>query len=909
VHTRLRRAQLLAAAAVFGLLLIAVAHNSGRWIGTTFPGFFVMANRVVPSVALPDWPDSSALYQHPILAVDGMPVTSSAEVYGLARQRPPGTPLRYTLGEPDGNTSTAVVPTRQFVRSDYVLLFGSFLLTGTAFAAAGLLVFAFQPYNPASLALLILGLAAGTFGITAVDLYDPHWLFRLHVIGETLVGPGFVHLALVFPRDRIGRRRRLALSCVYGPPIIMALVYESVLYMPAAYSQAHLVASVAQGIGGLLFILGVSYELLTTKSVLVRRRLAVVALGTLCGFLVPTLLMTASGVFAGSVAVNAAGLTAFFFPFALAYAIVKQDRFEIDVLLRRAMTYTVVVATIAAMYFLVLYAIGVLMPGQLSAFSPVALALLNFALLFLIASIRQRVQEWVDRVFFRQKYQVEEALSALSLALASARAVSDVVAHASKVFAHTLAPNHTTVLLRTDEDGFRAAGMPAASQDEIRVEPGLVERLERGEVLARYEWEDRGTQSLPPVWSVLDAELMVSLRSGDGMIGMLVCGAKSSGRAYTMNDIAFLRTAGNQIALALTNAAAFGQLEELNTNLERIVRERTRALHDSNAELNLSVKKLQEAYGWVRERTSALHDSNAELNRSLSKLQEAYRRLEQSQASLLRTDRLATLGRLTAGIAHEMNTPLSAVLNALKILGELGQEYADSIDDPDVQPQDHREIAAEILSTSRAAAAWATKAASYISSVKAHGREGQPAISGTILVSAVVAETRALLSHRLRTSSCQIEFEEETPGITLEGDPGRLGQVVLNLCTNAIDAYEDAGLNAAPIMVRAARRAEQVTLTVADFAGGIPPHVLPHIFDELYTTKGPGRGTGLGLWIARNLVEQALNGTLAVETAHGLGSVFTASFPLRHSLQVAETPAAASPARLPVAASRVASLH
>ncbi len=102
------------------------------------------------------------------------------------------------------------------------------------------------------------------------------------------------------------------------------------------------------------------------------------------------------------------------------------------------------------------------------------------------------------------------------------------------------------------------------------------------------------------------------------------------------------------IALALTNAAAFGQLEELNANLEQK----------------------------VRDRTGALHASNVELNRSLDKLRLAYEKLEQRQASLLRADRLATLGRLPAGIAHEMNTPLSAVLNALKILGDLGREYA-----------------------------------------------------------------------------------------------------------------------------------------------------------------------------------------------------------------------------------------
>jgi signal transduction histidine kinase len=76
---------------------------------------------------------------------------------------------------------------------------------------------------------------------------------------------------------------------------------------------------------------------------------------------------------------------------------------------------------------------------------------------------------------------------------------------------------------------------------------------------------------------------------------------------------------------------------------------------------------------------------------------------------------------------------------------------------------------------------------------------------------------------------------------------------------------------------------------VRDWAGGIPTSVLPHIFDELYTTKGPGRGTGLGLWISRNIVEEALGGTLDVIT-NSEGSCFIAEFPRRvenaESLQV-----------------------
>jgi signal transduction histidine kinase len=226
-----------------------------------------------------------------------------------------------------------------------------------------------------------------------------------------------------------------------------------------------------------------------------------------------------------------------------------------------------------------------------------------------------------------------------------------------------------------------------------------------------------------------------------------------------------------------------------------------------------------------------------------------------------------------------MNTPLSAVLNSLKIIRDLGEEYAASIDDPQVVGQDHREIATEILSTTRAATAWANKAAGYLRSVKAHGREARAGSTQRFLLRDVVTDVRALVAHRLRANACVIEYVEAPQGIALEGEPGRFGQVLVNLLTNAVDAYEERGIADGRIEIEATRKEGTVLVRVQDRAGGIPDAVLPRIFDELYTTKGPGRGTGLGLWISRNLVEQGFGGTLDVITNRE-GSCFIAEFPV-----------------------------
>jgi signal transduction histidine kinase len=810
------REKSLAAATLLAIVWVALlVYHSLAWIDRPFPGFLLLANRVVPSVALPEWTAAPALFQSQVIAVDGAPVERATDVYARVAEQPVGTIIDYAFRGRDGSLHKARVPSRQFSRADYVFFFGSFLLSGGAFLGAGLLVAWTRRGNPAATALLCTGASIGLFALTALDLYGPYWFFRLHIIGEILVGPAFLHLALVFPTDRLGKRRHLVIASIYLSVAPLAVLYESVLWSPRLYSLVHLAATALQAVGGIAIIAAVLFDLVTTRSPLVRRRLAIVGLGTAAGFLVPTVLMAGSGLLGGSIAVNGAALTAFFFPLSLAYAILKEDLFEIDLVLRRAISYGVVVFLIGVVYFLILYAFGVFIPGQLSSWSPVALACLNLGLLLLLAPVRDRVQGGINRVFYRSGYQVDQALAALSSALTSAHSLGDVSQRTGEALAATCAPRSTSLLFVEPTGVARELSVNGTSREMCTIDPEVHELLAHGKIASRYSWDERGAEGMA-VWTALDAEILVPIHSGGKLLACLRLSGKESGRPYGAYDSIFLQSAAPQIALALDNAIAYSDLAELNVNLEGMVQDRTKELHRSNAELNLSLGRLRDAYG----------------------------KLEQSQASLLRADRLATLGKLTAGIAHEMNTPLGAVMNALKLVQDLGEEYEASIDDDAVPPTAHHEIAAEIIQTASAAAQWTRKAASFISSVKAQGRETRPSVADRIVVSDVASEVRDLLLHRLRAGSCALEFSATPADVAVIGDGGRLGQVLLNLCSNAIDAYEDAGKDDGRIEIVATQREGHVTITVRDWAGGIPPDVLPRIFEELYTTKGPGRGTG-----------------------------------------------------------------
>lgn len=856
--SRLARYGTLVLGACAGAFVGLLIHSSTQWIGSTFPGFFVLQNRVVPSISLPDWGDRTDLFQSRIIAVDQMPVETSAEVYRIVASEPPGTMFEYRVRREGGSEFSRAISSRLFSYADYFFLFGAILFSGIAFLLAGLSVFGLKPHLSASLGLLSAGVWAGLFALTALDLYWPHTWFRLHALAECLLPAGFIHLALVFPTDRVPRWRKLAFAALYCPFLTLAATYQLYLFDPIVYPIVHLVAVGAGGVSGLPLVMVIGYDLVSSPSVLVRRRLGVVALGAVGGFIMPIFLWVGSSVLGGTVPVNAAGLTAFLFPLALAYGIVKQDLFEIDVMLRRTMVYGSLVLVISGVYFGVLFGVGIMMPGtRASAWSPIALAVLNFGLLFMLAPLRDRLQQAIDRVFFRKAYDIETSLSRLSGALASPHTIEGVLQQFREACDLTVCPERASIHLQAKPRAL--AGEPCDSDLQgLDIPDAAVARLEKGELLTVYDAED-GDEAVRSLWQRLAAEILVPLRNRERLIGVAVFGPRRSGHLYSAHDLNFLKAALNQVALALATADAFGQLDASNRNLER---------------LNESLEEQ------VRERTAALKASNMELNDSLSRLQEAYGQLEQSQASLLRADRLATLGQLTAGIAHEMNTPLSAVLNALRIIGELGEEYRDSIDDGQVLPEDHLAIAQEIITNAEAAGRWTAKAAGYIRSVKAHGREYQPGNSIRFSVKAVVDETHALLAHRMRSSGCSIEADAETERTMVNGDPGILNQIILNLVTNAIDAYEDSNKPSGCIAIGASYETGAVRIDVRDGAGGVPADVLPHIFDELFTTKGPGRGTGLGLWITRNLVEQRFGGTLEVETQPGVGSCFTLRLPI-----------------------------
>jgi PAS domain S-box-containing protein len=218
------------------------------------------------------------------------------------------------------------------------------------------------------------------------------------------------------------------------------------------------------------------------------------------------------------------------------------------------------------------------------------------------------------------------------------------------------------------------------------------------------------------------------------------------------------------------------------------------------------------------------------------------------------SDKLASVGQLAAGVAHEINTPLANVMLVAESLRR-------------------RSTNPEVIARLDTLTDQVELAARIVRSLLVFSRREEPKAAELDLV-AVAREAVRFLQGK---QSADVEITEVYAGepVPVTGDRGQLVQVVTNLLNNAYDAQEGRG----SIRVVVRRDADRALLEIRDGGPGIPPEVLQHLFEPFFTTKAEGRGTGLGLAVCLGIV-QAHHGTISARNAPGGGAVFRVSLPL-----------------------------
>jgi two-component system NtrC family sensor kinase len=231
------------------------------------------------------------------------------------------------------------------------------------------------------------------------------------------------------------------------------------------------------------------------------------------------------------------------------------------------------------------------------------------------------------------------------------------------------------------------------------------------------------------------------------------------------------------------------------------------------------------------------------------------------EARLLRVDRLAAVGTLAAGVAHQINNPLSVMLSTLQYLKRT-----------DMTATNRAEGEAAFAD----AMAAGDRIRGIVSNLHAFASAGS-ASSAQCDVASVLRRTAELVRHEVETSGRLVVEVGELP--LVRGDEARLAQVFLNLLMNAAQALPIEKLRDNEVRVTASANPEVVTVAVRDNGVGIPKDALPWIFDPFFSTKPVGVGTGLGLSVAYGIVK-SVGGEIVLESEPGRGSEFRVSLPV-----------------------------
>ncbi len=285
----------------------------------------------------------------------------------------------------------------------------------------------------------------------------------------------------------------------------------------------------------------------------------------------------------------------------------------------------------------------------------------------------------------------------------------------------------------------------------------------------------------------------------------------------------------------------------------------------------------------VLERTEALGRANAELDANLRQLAEA-------QDRLVHAGKMAAIGTLVAGVAHELNNPLAFVLGNLTFVRESIGALVDAAPSEAVR-------GAELLEALQELESGASRMAGIVRDLRMVSRRDQEA-RAPVDVEKVLRTAVSVSGPELRHRA-EIAWELE-PIPPVEANEARLTQVFLNLVVNAAQAMPE-GRAGNRVTIAAARRGDELVVEIRDNGLGIPPAVLPRLFDPFFTTKPVGRGTGLGLSICDAIVS-ALGGRIEVESEPGHGATFRVRLPASTAtVVVAPAPRAASPSLDPAA--------
>lgn len=546
--------------------------------------------------------------------------------------------------------------------------------------------------------------------------------------------------------------------------------------------------------------------------------------------------------------------------FTVAYAIFKYRLMDIQVVIRRTLVFTGLVAFVLGVYSFGLFVTQEFLTVYFGFKWEMAAVISILLIVIGYEPMRGFLIRTTDKYFFQKKYDYQKLLKDASTGISQIESLHHLLRLVTHFITMRVRVKNAAVLMRNPETGEFQLGFRRGYTDGGAPADALTNRS----ALIRYmicekeavdlerikeSLEKRSSGSGNSVFEYNFSEIqkqMEGLRSaccvpsflGQELRNVLVLGEKKSGDCYTDQDLNVLFTLAQESAIAIENARLYD--EALN---------RSRQLQKINEELKTAQGRLVQA---------------------LEATEKANKELLNTQAQLIHEQKMATLGRLAASVGHEVNNPLTILsMNVSRAILKYRK-------DPDLK-------VAEVLDLFQKMEQNIGRIKAVVNTLTGLLKKSEKGKFEPLSLKLILEETLPLVQFQTyldNLTGTEVEFDIPSNIPLIRGDLERLQEVFLNLFINAYQAM--AGRRNRKIVVSARLEegeAKSVTVHFTDNGSGMPEEVQKKIFTYGFTTKAPGRGSGMGLYMCKYIIELH-GGDIRVKSRLGVGTTFTLTLPL-----------------------------
>jgi two-component system NtrC family sensor kinase len=602
-------------------------------------------------------------------------------------------------------------------------------------------------------------------------------------------------------------------------------------------------------------------------------------------------------------------------PLVFSYSISRYRLVDIEVFLKKAATLIFSFFVIASLYFFVGLRTRILPENRRNAVVLGALAIVLGATLF--TPLKRLFQGLLDRAIYKRSYEYRRTLLSITRDLSRERDLEKLAPSLLEAIANALSLKTLALLLADENDPksfkvLKARGEAASMPERLVLDDWLTGEIRARDTLSFVSAsESEPARAAMEKLSALGFFHVLPLKVEHKVIGGLVMGKKADGSFFSREDWELLTTISGSAALALENADLYGRETVRTMEMQRL-KDYSENIIES---LTVGVSVIDEdgvVIGWNRvlEEQVAIR-KEAALGRKLQEVlsppvygalfpeegQPDFRLLSEItletagggkktfdiartplldnalraygtiivfeditdkirlQQQLLTSEKLASIGLLSAGVAHEINTPLTGISSYIQMLQK---KLADT---------HYTQILGKVE-------AQTDRVARIIKNLLAFARSPSDASFQRVDLKQSLEEILSLIDYKLKNMNIRLALElASVPPIYAQGE--RLQQVFINIILNALDAMPQGGT----LGIRLDRGDGNAVVRIADTGTGIRPELLSRIFDPFFTTKGVGKGTGLGLSISYAIIKEH-DGRIEVQSEVGRGSTFTITLPI-----------------------------